>query len=75
MFSVRMFDGCELEVFADEYEIDEDGDLVFWAVEDEYADEPEMVEVGRVATHCWSSVFQVADVEDDEVEVETDEVE
>ena len=63
LFSVRMCDGDDIEVYADDYEIevDEDsmnGDVVFLDEDGE--------EVGRV--QHWAGVFRVAEMEDDEDE-------
>lgn len=63
MFLVIMQFCDDLMVEADEYEVDEDGDMVFWSVVDE--DDDEMVEVGRVKDGCWAAVFTA---EEDEAE-------
>lgn len=72
MFMVVMSCSEDLFVEADDYEVDEDGDLVFLDVdEDEDSDsEDGFVEVGRVQANRWEAVVP-ADLDDeDEVEAE-----
>lgn len=68
MFSVILYGHEDVEIVADEYEVDEDGDLVFWADEGD----DELVEIARFREGAWSGVSQVAedDEEEDEVKVE-----
>jgi hypothetical protein len=60
--------GYDVEVFvveADDYEIDEDGDLVFWGDEGE----DELVEIGR-CVGFRGSVFRAAEAWEVELEAE-----
>jgi len=69
MFVYSAFDEDHV-VEADEYEVDEDGDLVFWSLDEDEVDEdgePMLVEVGRVAADRWDSVF-TAEYEDEEAD-------
>ena len=73
MFCVVMSFSDDLFVDAEDYEVDEDGDLVFLNTdeEDEYESEDGMVEVGRVPAGKWDAVVAVeAEDDDEEVEVE-----
>jgi hypothetical protein len=68
-YEVKSDYDCDCEAYvveADDYEIDEGGDLVFWGDEGE----DELVEIGR-HVGFRGSVFQIADVEW-EVEFEFD---
>lgn len=75
MFMVVMsFSDDELYVDAEDYEVDEDGDLVFLNADedDEFESEDGMVEVARVVSGAWNAVVsaECEDDEDDEDEVE-----
>ena len=63
-------------VEADEYEVDEGGDLVFWMVDEDDVDEDTgeafMVEVHRFQEYSWSgvmTVFEDKDVVQDALDV------
>lgn len=73
MFLVAMSYSDDLFVDADDYEVDEDGDLVFLVEDenDEFESEDGLVEVARVAAGKWDAVVPV-EVEDDEEEVEVE---
>ena len=69
MFMVSLTYGDDLVVSADDYEVDEDGDLVFLAEGDEEVsevDENGMIEVGRVQAHAWAAVIEVSDEDEDD---------
>lgn len=67
MFDVVHGDNITL-VEADEYEVDEGGDLVFWMVDEDDVDEDTgeafMVEVHRFQEYSWSGVMTVFEHED-----------
>lgn len=72
MFMVVMsYDADDLFVDADDYEVDEDGDLVFLNADEdaEFESEDGMVEVGRAVAGKWDAVVSVeCEEEEDEVE-------
>lgn len=71
MFMVVMSFADDLFVEADDYEVDEDSDLVFLAEadEDHECDDNGMMEVARVRAGRWDAVVE-ADVDDEDEEVE-----
>jgi len=75
---MRPYGDGDFHVEADDYHVDEDGDLVLLAcesdyVEDDCGDPVEVVvevEVGRVVAGAWAGVFGDMNVEDDEEDCE-----
>lgn len=74
MHCVVMNFADDLYVEAEDYEVDEDGDLVFLAADDEgeFESEDGMVEVGRVKACVWSAVFRIELEVEVEVEAEVE---
>lgn len=68
MFMVVMALTKNIYVEADDYEVDEDGDLVFLVADedDEFESEDGMVEVARVVSGRWDAVAPVEDDEDED---------
>lgn len=69
MFMVVMSFSEDVFVEADDYEVDEDGDLVFSAVHEDEDGEDISVEVGRFKEAAWGAVVAI-EAEDDEDEAE-----
>lgn len=70
-YHVTQYGHEDMLVEADDYDVDEDGDLVFWALDEE---DDELVEVGRFVEGGWTSVVLAADeVDEDELDEDLDE--
>lgn len=68
MFMVVMTFSEDVFVDADDYEVDEDGDLVFSTVREDDDGEDISVETGRFKEDVWAAVLEVEPEEDEDTD-------
>ena len=72
MITVFLHDGFMLDFKADDYEVDEDGDVVLFELYEDEDGEDVFVESGRVHKHSWVAVADQGEVDDEDEEEDED---